>query len=280
MTDRAAKTQSGWYGFLKWILNNGPASVTVLGSVALAVTASFVDIAQPRILQAILALLALIGGSLLTERLIEGRSLRDRLGAVDERLDEVLTYARDIETAGLDSLVIRRRELSSLEERLQGAKKVAISGGSLFRLANEYQSLFEHLAEDGCHLRFIMVDPKTAAAEALSSAVVYESRNVEAYRTQMQASLTTLTSLAARYPSTCEVKLSSIAPSFSLMVIEKGWDSSTVQVELYPFRLPARDRPTLLLEKGRDPKLHELFSSQFDGLWNSELCRGPGISSP
>jgi hypothetical protein len=264
----------------QWWLNNGPAIATMVGSVALALAASFLDLSELRILQAIVALLALIGTSLLTERLIEGRTLRQKLSTIDERLDQVLLYTNNVKMGGLDSLVIRRRDLRPLEERLNGAKRVSILGGSLFRLINEYQRLFEQLAESGCRMRFLMTDPKTAATEFLSSAVVYESSDIETYRTQMQAALSGLLSLSSRYRDVFEVRLFAFAPPFSLVVVEKGTDSSTIQVELYPFRLPARDRPTLVLDRERDPRLHAVFASQYEAIWSSSFSRTADAALP
>jgi hypothetical protein len=255
-----------------WVLNHGPAIVTVLGSATLAILAFFVDLPQLRLIQAILGLLALVGTSLLTERIVEGRTLRRSLGGIEDRLNQVLKYAQDVEAAGLDKLIVRRRDLPPLEERLEGARQVAISGGSLFRLVNEYQSLFEHLAGTGCRLRFLITDPDSHAAEVLSSVVAYESSDVESYRAQMRAALYGLRKFTSKFPEVCEVKISAVAPPFSLVIVEKK-NSSRIQLELYPFRLPARDRPILILDRELDPKLYTLFSAQFDALWGSAFVR-------
>lgn len=264
---------------LYWVLNNGPAIVTVLGSTAVTVAASVLTLTEIQLLQAVLALLALIGTSLLTERLVEGRGLRSRLSDIDGRLAEVLVYARDIEASGLDTLVIRRRDLPPLEQRLDGAKEVAISGGSLFRLLNEYQNLFEQLLHSGCKLRFLMTDPESDAAKTLSSSVAYESSDLEAYRSQMRTALASLTSLSTRHPNACQIRLCALAPPFSLMVVKRGPDSSSVQVEIYPFKTPARNRPMLLLDATNEPKLHAFFSSQFEELWSSAFCHTVETSS-
>lgn len=274
MTEKAAQDKEGGFGWkILWLISNGPAIITVLGSAAVAGAASVLQLSQIQILQAVMALLALIGTSLLTERLIEGRRLRNKLDEIHNRLDQVLTYARDIETTGLDTLVIRRRDLPPLEERLDGAKRIAISGGSLFRLVNEYKNLFEQLAEGGCKLRFLITDPDTSAVEFLSSTVVYESNNVDTYRTQMRTAVSGLLELTSKYPDVCQVKLCAIVPSFSLLVVEKGSETSVIQVELYPYRLPARERPTLLLDSRQDPRLYRLFSSQYEAMWNSDFSR-------
>jgi hypothetical protein len=259
-----------------WLLNNSPAIlaiVTVVGSAALAVAAPVLKLSELEILQAVVVLLAVIGASLLTERLIEGRALRKRLSGIAGQLDKALEYTRHVETTSLDDLVISRRDLSPLEERFEGAKKISISGGSLFRLANEYKSLFERLLENGCEVRFLLSDPHGPSAELLSSAVVYESSDVASYRTQMRSALSGLSSLASCHPDVCEVRLYALAPPFSLVIVEKGNESSTILVEIYPFRVPARDRPILFLDKQRSPRLYALFSAQYEAMWSSKFSR-------
>ena len=127
-------------------------------------------------------------------------------------------------------------------------------------------------SQTGCRLRFLLTDPETSAAQSLGSAVVYECNDVEAYRIQIRSALTGLLGLVSRYPEVCEVKLFSVAPSFSLMVVDRE-HSSTILVELYPFKLPARDRPMFLLDRQRDPRLHGVFSSQYEAMWSSEFAR-------
>jgi hypothetical protein len=256
---------------LRWILTNGPTVITVLGSAILAILASTFSLTTVQLLQAILALLALIGTSLLTERFIEGRELQLRLKAIDSQLNEVLDYARDIKAAGLDSLVKERRDLPPLEDRLEGAKCISILGGSLFRLANEYQSLFEKLSKEGCKLRFILTDPSSEAAIELSSTVVYEAIKADAYRSQIKSAIESLSQLVSKNPHNCELRLYSFAPPFSIMVIEKKTGSNIAQVEIYAFRVPARNRLTLVLDQSKDPKLYHFFSLQFDSIWNSEF---------
>jgi hypothetical protein len=252
-----------------WLLLNGPAIVTVLASSVLAVLAWVVAFTPAQYFQIILALLALIGTSLVTEKLIESRFIRDRLRDIDMRLEQVLDQRRT-EPLTLDRLISSRRDLSPLEERLSGATRIAISGGSLFRLVNEYKNLFEHLALAGCQMRFVITDPDSHAAESLSVAVSYESNNVETYRAHMRYALTTLCEFSRRFPQNCNVRLCSIALPFSLLRVDNDL-GKWVQVELYPFSVPARDRPILTLREQTDPRLFSFFSTQFDTLWTDQF---------
>lgn len=263
--------QSQWQKRFYWILANGPAIITVFGSAVLAILSSIISLSTTQILQLVLILLALIGTSLITEKLIDGRELRTRLRDIDLKIDNFIAHTQSLESEGLDSFVIRRRDLPPLEERLDGAKRISISGGSLFRLINEYQNLFEELLESGCFLRFLMTDPSSPAAETLSLAVVYESANVEIYRNQMQMALTSLKALVEQYPDTCQIGLSKLAPPFSLVIVDKANNSSSIQVELYSFRTPARNRPLVQISPDKEPKLYSFFSSQFELIWESDF---------
>jgi hypothetical protein len=250
-------------------MSNGPGVATVVGSAVVAILASVVHFTTEALLQIVLLLMALIGTSLVTERLVEGRKDRDQITSISSRLDTVVSFTRN-ENVSLDDVVVTRRQLPPLEGRLVGATHIMVSGGSLARLSNEYRSLFEGLARQGCRLRFVMTNPASPGAEFLSAEISYESRNLDAYRSYMRDAAAGLTDLAHRFPALCEVRTYDAAPPFSLMIIVKP-DSSSAQVELYTLGLPARDRPILLTNSANSPRLCTLFGEQFEALWESPL---------
>jgi hypothetical protein len=252
-----------------WLMTNGPGVVTVIGSAVVAILASIVHFSTEALLQIILLLMALIGTSFVTERLVEGRKDREQITSISSRLDTVVSFTRN-ENVSLDDVAVTRQQLPPLEGRLVGATHIMISGGSLARLSNEYRSQFERLAREGCQLRFVMTNPASPGAEFLSTEISYESRNLDAYRSYMQDAADGLTDLAHRFPGLCEVRTYDAAPPFSLMIIVKP-DSSSAQVELYTLGLPARDRPILLTSRATSPRLCTLFTEQFEALWTSPL---------
>jgi hypothetical protein len=254
-----------------WLLSNGPGVITVLGSAVVAFLATVVRFTTAQLLQIVLLMIALIATSLITERLVEGRKNRDLLTSISARLDTVVSFTRS-ENVSLDDVVVSRRDLPPLEGRLVGATEIMISGGSLTRLSNEYRSLFERLAREGCRLRFIMTNPGSPGAEFLSTQISYESRNPDAYRSYMRDAAAGLADLARRFPDHCEVRTFDAAPPFSLLVIRKP-GSSSVQVEVYTLGLPARDRPILLTTSDNSPRLCAQFTEQYEKLWNSPLTR-------
>jgi hypothetical protein len=254
-----------------WLLSNGPAVVTVAGSAIIAILASLIHFSDGALLQVILLLLALLGTSSVAERLIEAHSDRRELASISSKLETVVRFTRN-ENVSLDDVIVSRRQLPSLEERLIGATEVMISGGSLSRLSNEYRSMFDRLGREGCRLRFVMTNPASHGAEFLSAEVSYESRSLEAYRSYMRDAAAGLMDLANEFPNKCEVRTYDAAPPFSLMVIVKP-DSSTVQIELYTLGLPARDRPILMTTSSQSPRLCAMFTEQFEALWNSPLTQ-------
>jgi len=266
---------SGLQRIFHWLLYNSPtvlAIITIIGSVSLALAASILNLSEMNILQAIVVLLGLIGASLLADKLVEGKALRKRLNGICSQLKAALDYTRQIETRSLDHHITDVHDLPHLEERLAGARRVSVSGGSLYRL-NEYQGLFEQLAKNGCTLRFLLTDPDgTSVVESLSKGVVYESISVDGYRAQVHSSVVTFSRLASRF-LLCEVRLYTLPPPYGLMIVEKENGTSTILVEIYPFRLPTRDRPMLFLDKQKDPRLHNLFSSQYQAMWDSEFSK-------
>lgn len=272
-TSENVEQSKGFHKTIQWLLYNSPAVlaiITIIGSVSLALAASILNLSEMNILQAIVVLLGLIGASLLADKFVEGNALKKSLNDISRQLKATLNC---VETRSLDDLVIKIRDLPTLEERLAGARQIFVSGGSLYRLANEYQSLFEQLAENGCKLRFLLTDPDGTSVELLSLGVVYESSGVDGYRTQVRSSVAAFSRLMSRFPTLCEGRLYTLPPPYSLMIVEKENDTSTILVEIYPFKLPTRDRPMLFLDKQKDPRLYNLFTSQYQAMWDSEFCK-------
>lgn len=256
------------------MLSNGPIIATVALGAFLAVATTIRDYSDSKLLHAVLVLLVLIATSLLTERFIEARKSRKRLAEMTKDIRNIAGLIEG-DGPGLDSLVVRRQDLGRLEDRFRGASSISISGGSLARLANEYKHIFEGLVKSGCRVRLLVVDPDHSAAQQLHTSVVYEVGDFNEYKRQIRGTITGLQDIEQSPPGRLEVRLSAFVPPYSLVAVERHDGTATLQVELYPFQLPARNRPTLVIHKERDPTLHHLFTEQFERMWDSELTYPP-----
>ena len=153
---------------------------------------------------------------------------------------------------------------------MAGSTSLKISGGSLSRLANEYRSLFEELAEQGCSIQLVMCHPDSDAIERLCNEVVYESDDIEAYRHQCRSALRIFEALAEKYDHV-EVRTCDIAMSFSILAIEKLAGELSASIELYAYKVPARNRPMLHATKATSPEFHAMAVSQFDSVWSKSM---------
>lgn len=250
-----------------------PPILTVVGAIVIATVSWFYTITDTQLLQAVVALLALIGTTLITERLIEVRSIKSEIQKNRSVFEEYIEESLEGKSKNFDQTVIRRRDLEPLEDRLHGAKKVSILGGSLFRLTNEYKKVFEDLLREGCQLRFLMVDPASTALDVLGTVVVYEISDIDTYRSHSKASFGVLAELIKQYPKQCSVRFCDYPPSFSMVQIQKADSDAVVQLEMYPINVPARDRPTFIFDVSKEPKLYGFYADQFDKAWQEPYSK-------
>jgi len=254
------------------ILTYGPIVVTVVGSAVLALFAATLQLSEMQMLQCVLGILALIATSLLAERALNGRATELRLNEMSRLLADTTAYARQVRCAGFDELVIRRRDLRALEQRLSGARRVAVYGGSLSRLVNEYQGQFEALARNGCDIRFLMTDPGSDAVHSLRNFVVSESDDMGVHHAQVAAAAAKVERMAASFPEAFQAKFIGLTPPFSMILIETTSSQATIEVEMYGYKIATRDRPILALDVAREPRLFHIFAEQFEAMWTSELA--------
>jgi hypothetical protein len=259
---------------LVWLASNLPIILTVLAATILTILAGVVELSAVQLLQMTLGLLVGIALSLLTERYVDSRQTRHRQESIAET---VLRIEGALDGSGqtLDSLVVTNSALPRLEDRFEGAKRISISGGSLTRLATEYHHKFVELVNKGCEIRLLMVDPDKVGAEQLHSAAVYGGPSLEDYRQQIARAIKSLQIIEPAPPGKLEIRVASFAPPFSLVVIEHFDGRAIIQLQVYPFQTPARDRPTWIIDATIDPELHTLFGSQFDRMLDSDLTSTP-----
>ncbi|PRY74533.1 hypothetical protein CLV80_11751 [Yoonia maritima] len=264
--------------FIVFLLRDSPPVLTLFACIGLTTAASFYQLTSETILQGLLAVNVLIAATLLSERWFvnrENRNMIEKIGDDVTVLGDRISLPTNV---GLDSLVGSRKVLPPLEGRLAGSTSLKISGGSLFRLANEYRSLFEELAEQGCSIQLVVCHPDSDAVERLCNEVVYESDDIEAYRHQCRSALRLFEALAEKYDHV-EVRTCDIAMSFSILAVEKLAGESSASIELYAYKVPARNRPMLHATKAASPDFHAMAVSQFDSVWSKSM-KTEGVCDP
>ncbi|WP_127822644.1 hypothetical protein [Acidipropionibacterium jensenii] len=244
-----------------------PLAVTILACAGAAIAPMFVDFTTVQLLQVVLATLALIGGSLLAETIVEARHRREHESALHAEVRDALDAVRRNSSPSADLLFLSRKALAPLEDRIADADTLRICGGSLFRLMNEYSQVFEQRLRSGTEIKFLLTDPESDAAAYLARHVVYEVRSVDSYRANIRDAIAEINRLCQDFPGKCHLRLLDLAPPFSIFDVGRVDSPSTAHVELYSLGSPTRSRPIITLNEVQDPISHAFFRTQFDCLW-------------
>jgi len=217
----------------------------------------------------VLSLLGLLATATLVERFGDIRKIKKFAEDTHEYL------VKNERKPPIDLVFSDRKALAPLEKRLQSAKEVIITGGSLVRLVSEYLGFFEHKLKEGCSLKFLLINPDSVAAELLAQHVVYETENVFTYKEGVRASLSNLYRLKQAYPSLVEIRVCNFVPPIGLMVVDSPIDESFIQVELFTLKVPTRDRPEFTLKASREPYWYNFFLSQYKQMWTTSSVWTP-----
>jgi len=215
----------------------------------------------------VITLIGLMATALFTERVISIRK-------IEKNVVETNSFLKLKEgSPSLDSILRTRKQLPPLEERLKHTKEIRITGGSLFRLSSEYIGFFEDKAKEGCHLKFLLLNPNCTAAKLIAKNIVYEVENYEVYKNNINNALGNLKTLKNKFPEMVQIRISDFIPSYSLFICDPVKQEGNIMVELYTYGVPTRERPHLILLKSREPDWFKFFLKQFDNIWNNQSSK-------
>lgn len=218
----------------------------------------------------IITILALMATSMLIERF-------GRLQKIEKNVTETNNFLKNQEgKASLDTILVNRKQVHSLELRLKYAKDIRISGASLFRLTTEYLGFLQEKAKEGCKFKFLLLDPNCEAAKLVATHIVYEVNDNQTYINNINTTISNLTLLKKKYPDNIEIKIADFIPSFSIFITDPEKEDGTIRVEIYTQAVPTRERPQLALSNNREPHWFKFFLNQFDEMWRSPYSKDVG----
>jgi hypothetical protein len=245
----------------QFLTENIPITIAIIVTFYVIRMNQITKMSAEELLSSVLLILGLLAASILLERFGTLRSMAQMTKETHEYLNN------NAMKPSVDLVVSDRKSLAPLETRLQPAKEIAITGGSLFRLANEYLGYFEHKAEEGCSLKFMLLHPESEASKLVAEYVVYEVKDYNIYDTQLITSLNNLYGLKQRYGALVEIRTYKSVPPFSLLICDPNKDYGSIMVELYTYKVPTRERPQFTLQRSRDPRWYSVFLQQFNQMW-------------
>jgi len=255
-------TRKQFEKFLSITVEYLPNILTIGFSVYIVLLSQTVKMSSDELLVWVLSLLGLLATSGLVERM-------GKLHRIEQFTESTHNYLIKREAKpSLDFIFQNRKSLPPLETRLQSAKEIVIAGGSLSRIVNEYLGYFEHKLQEGCNLKFLLIQPGSEAAKLVAEYVVYEVTDPLIYEGQIQNSLDTLYRLKQRYSNLVDIRTYQSVPPFGLLIIDPTKAHGSIQVELYTYAIPTRDRPEFIVQSSREPYWYKFFLEQFNQMWN------------
>jgi len=179
-------------------------------------------------------------------------------------------------TGSSTSVLRGRSELPSFQERGQAASEIVVVGISLITAVIPHLDFFEQKMKDGCTIRFLVLDPKSAAVQIWN--VISKVPNVQGDIEQTLNSLEVLIEMEQTCRGKCEVRLSNVFLPFGVAAFDPSKDTGLMNVEMFAYKRPLGDRPHFILRRAKDSKWFEFYKSQYEQLWADSVAWQPKLS--
>jgi hypothetical protein len=189
------------------------------------------------------------------DALVERLSLLEKIDAKLEKLPE-------------QEILKDRSKLVPMEHFAAGAAEICASGVSLYSIIPPYYDFYIKKLQEGCYLRFMVLDPNSPGADVFNAA-----QRVQTAVDDIKTSLKFLEALL-RYEKSrgkCEVRLSQFHLPFSMIIIDGQKDNGSMIVEVLVYKKSLPDRPHLNLTKRDHRKWFLFFYNQFETLWQDSI---------
>lgn len=229
--------------------------VTIIASTYIIISSQFIEYSTITLLLWIISLLGLIALAISAEKFFKLKNIESCVEEIKKKTNE--------KVKSIDDVFFSRKALAPLEDRLAKSKKIVIIGGSLARLSDEYYAFFEGLLNRGVELEIIMVKPYSKAAEHLLKNTVYESKDIDLYNNKINESLNRFKKLQQVDSSILTIRLLETTPPCSLIYSKGNDGDSFVQVELYLYAVPTRDRLEFKVNES-DKETFKYFMNQIE----------------
>lgn len=171
--------------------------------------------------------------------------------------------ARDVGPQSPGIALGNRATYENFSVRFADAPSIAIHAYSMQTLVTSFMSFFVRKATEGCKLRFLLLNPNSAAVSVVAG-VTEEGAQL---RQDIERTVASLHRLLAH--TNVELRFTPVPSPFGLVVADAEGSARRVEVELYAYDVVAADRPHFTLTPERDGPWYEFFLTQFERLWKS-----------
>ncbi len=165
-------------------------------------------------------------------------------------------------------------EKESLSERWNGAKSISICAYYADQLINS--DLVINKLKEGVNFRYLVVDPKSKAAEDAAKFKLCSGFNYRMRKFNLAhiSAIDTLSMLdEEQIIGSFEMRETSLFIPNAIMIVEKDDEVlNTVKVDFYTFNTEDEERRSVLIKSG-DKENYDFFVKQFEYIWNSDQTK-------
>ena len=153
--------------------------------------------------------------------------------------------------------------VASFPTSVKGAIRLQIMARTVVNLVGQYGHVFASLAQSGCEVQILIVDPESESARHIYA------NNHAVYLRNAKSALARLAELQHRYKDCIKVRFFPYVPTVSILNVEqRDLSDSFVQVQMYFIHgAIGRDRP--IFRVNRTDPWYAVFRDEFESIWKS-----------
>lgn len=190
-----------------------------------------------------------------------------------KRILEQMRHSLDILSGGGElhpSLMWEKDALqrSPLDEYMQGANEVFVSGGSLTDLLSRQREVIQTWLSQTKDARLLLILENPVTARKGKTPVWSSDIDREIYATDIETSLKVITNLKKEFRGRIEVRLTDQVPSLTTLIV----DRTKARISLNLYMGGPEERPVFELAKTTHSKWLELFEKRYrNQLWKQSI---------
>lgn len=234
-------------------------NITTIIAIAMGILLclSYRNFETEELLAYIISILTLIAGSMLIEKIFSLFSIKRDIKRIESKFIEtdVFMYCHTS---------------NFWNEAMNSAKRLFISGGSLYHVIPEKTGDLEKLLNQGCIIEVVVVKPFSDAAKFLHKNVVKEINNPNSFSDNTIQTLDFLLKYKKERPDQIIIRLNDNVPAFGIFAVYRDSKPKSIQANLFSEKV-AYDKRLAISINDSIEKYHfayEYFCNQIISLRN------------
>lgn len=249
-------TRSGFVAMVRSFVHSLDLYVTLAAAIVFGILGLAGKASQEVISSGILAVLALVGFSLL------------RLRSQSERINRSLTEIGARPSA--DRFFSEVDDRDEIREMILSSREVWLHGWTLGTHLVTHADDIRRAVSRGLHMKILVIEPNSAAMGI--AAIESESYSASELSTSLEANLRRLTApIAGTVAGRLEIRTLNYVPHNTVVASDPALRHGKIVMRIATFQADHWQRPTFSVTRQNDPNWYEFFRGQFDRKWESAL---------